>query len=289
MQKLNGKRRFPDWLRKKLNWQDTKEIKSFLRKLDLHTVCEAARCPNISECFGNNQATFMILGDICTRGCKFCAVKRGSPLPPDENEPQRVAKAVGSLRLKYVVVTSVTRDDLPDYGADHFYRTIKHIRNLNQAKVEVLTPDFQGSLTSIKRVIEARPDVFNHNLETVPRLYSLLRPDASYMRSLNILRVVKELDDSVCTKSGLMLGLGECEDELIQVMRDLRGVGCDILTLGQYLQPSFSHCSVVEYLKPQEFDRYRKIAEEMGFSFVASGPYIRSSYMAEEAYLCALS
>lgn len=284
MQKLNDKKRFPDWLRKKLDWRDTKEIKSLLRELDLHTVCEGARCPNISECFRNSQATFMILGDICTRGCKFCAIKRGYPQPPDENEPQRVAKAVKKLGLKYVVITSVTRDDLPDYGADHFYRTIKYIKNLNQTKIEVLTPDFKGSLESIKRVMEARPDVFNHNLETVLRLYPLVRPDALYMRSLDILRVVKELDGSICTKSGLMLGLGEREDEVIQVMCDLRSVGCDILTLGQYLQPSFNHYPVSEYLKTQEFDKYRKTAEELNFSFVASGPYVRSSYMAEEAY-----
>ncbi len=277
-------------VKKKINWQDTKEVKSLLRQLALNTVCESARCPNISECFKNGQVTFMILGDICTRNCKFCAVRKGIPKSVDENEPEKIAQAVQFQKLKYVVITSVTRDDLPDYGAEHFARTIEKIRLINKnSKIEVLTPDFQGSKAAIKKVVKAVPNVFSHNLETVPRLYSLVRPGASYRISLNLLKFAKGQEVSVYTKSGLMLGLGEHEDEVVKVMHDLRRVHCDILTLGQYLQPSFNHYPVQEYLSPQKFNKYRKIGKKLGFLFVSSGPYVRSSYMAEEGYLFASS
>ncbi|MFH1239242.1 MAG: lipoyl synthase [bacterium] len=285
----NDQRRLPVWLRKKINWQDTKAVKNILRDLSLNTVCEGAHCPNISGCFARYRATFMILGAICTRGCKFCAVSKGTPLAVDQDEPQRVARAVQALKLKHVVVTSVTRDDLADYGADHFARTIRHLKALNKVKIEVLTPDFQGKEEFVKKVVEAKPDVFNHNLETVPRLYAMVRPEASYTRSIKLLKMVKELDSSIYTKSGLMLGLGENESEVIKVMRDLREVKCDMLTLGQYLQPSLHHYPVKEYLPPVQFEQFKTIAGDLGFMSVASGPYVRSSYMAEENYLSVLS
>jgi lipoyl synthase len=286
MENTTLKKRLPVWLRKKINWQDTRPVKHLLRELSLNTVCERARCPNISGCFAGGRATFMILGNVCTRNCKFCAVTKGHPSLPDRDEPERVAKAVQTLKLKHVVITSVTRDDLADYGAEHFANTVRYIRKENKTTtIEILTPDFQGNEKAIKKTVKAEPDVFNHNLETVSRSYSLIRPEASYARSLQLLKLVKELDPFIYTKSGLMLGLGEKEKEVIKVMEDLRRVNCDMLTLGQYLAPSFDHYPVQEYILPAQFDKYKFIAEKLGFLSVASGPYVRSSYMAEENYL----
>lgn len=285
MKILNDKRRLPIWLRKKINWQDTRSIKYLLRDLSLNTVCENAHCPNISGCFASGRATFMILGNVCTRSCKFCAVAKGVPQAVDRNEPERVARAVQSLKLKHVVITSVTRDDLADYGADHFVRSIRAIRDLTPATIEVLTPDFKGTPEAIKKVVKANPDVFNHNLETVPRLYPVVRPEASYINSLELLRLVKKLNPAIYTKSGLMLGLGEDEQEVVKVMADLRQADCDMLTLGQYLQPSLNHYPVKKYLLPAQFEKYKAMGERLGFLLVNSGPYVRSSYMAEENYL----
>ena len=276
----------PEWLKKRAPQQELlQEMQKLLRSLSLHTVCEEARCPNIGECFTRKTATFMILGDRCTRNCRFCAVKKGNPLPLDPQEPENVAKAVNKLRLKYVVITSVTRDDLDDGGANQFAKTIKEIRKLNKgAKIEVLIPDFKGSLSSLKKVIEAKPFVLNHNLETIPRLYSEVRPLANYERSLKLLEQAKELNSSIYTKSGLMVGLGETFGEVIEVMKDLRRVKCDILTIGQYLRPSIKHLPVKEYVRPEKFEEYEKIGKSQGFLSVISGPFVRSSYRAKEVW-----
>jgi len=276
----------PEWLKKRAPQQELlQEMQKLLRSLSLHTVCEEARCPNIGECFTRKTATFMILGDRCTRNCRFCAVKKGNPLPLDPQEPENVAKAVNKLRLKYVVITSVTRDDLDDGGANQFAKTIKEIRKLNKGvKIEVLIPDFKGSLSSLKKVIEAKPFVLNHNLETIPRLYSEVRPLANYERSLKLLEQAKELNSSIYTKSGLMVGLGETFGEVIEVMKDLRRVKCDILTIGQYLRPSIKHLPVKEYVRPEKFEEYEKIGKSQGFLSVISGPFVRSSYRAKEVW-----
>ncbi|MFH1783649.1 MAG: lipoyl synthase [bacterium] len=278
------KQRLPGWLKKKTDLRNTRSLKTMFRALRLHTVCESAHCPNISECFASGHATFMILGDICTRSCGFCAVKKGTPCDVLASEPQSVAMAVKKLGLKYVVITSVSRDDIEDYGASGFARTISAVRSVSSSKIEVLTPDFRGDRCAIETVVQACPDVFNHNMETVPRLYSAVRPQASYVNSLGLLRMVKEIKSSIYTKSGLMLGLGEKEEEVEEVMRSLRSVGCDILTLGQYLKPSRDHYPVRDYISPQKFDSYRQMAESMGFAFVASAPYVRSSYRAYEGF-----
>ena len=258
-------------------------MRNLLRRLDLNTVCEGARCPNLWECFSRFTATFMILGNTCTRNCRFCIVAKGSPLPVDEKEPKRLARAVKKLGLKHVVITSVTRDDLADGGASQFFQTIVEVRSINPyVVIELLIPDFEGKRRAIKQVLEARPDIIGHNLETVPSLYGKVRPKASYERSLELLELVKILQPDIYTKSGLMLGLGENEQEIFSVMEDLREIDCDILTMGQYLQPSRFHLEVRRFIPPSEFEKYRGVAEKMGFLFVASGPFVRSSYKAGE-------
>ncbi len=257
-------------------------MESLLHSLQLHTVCQEARCPNLGDCFLRGTATFLILGDTCTRNCRFCAIKKGKPLPLDENEPQRVAQAAKRLGLSHVVVTSVTRDDLPDGGASPFASTIHKIKELNPgATVEVLVPDFGGKPSFLEKVLEAKPDVFNHNVETIPRLYPLVRPGAGYYRSLRLLKLAKEA--GALTKSGIMLGLGERREEVNLVMEDLREVGVDILTLGQYLRPSRRQLEVKEYIPPPDFVAYKEEALGFGFHFVSAGPFVRSSYRAKEA------
>ncbi|MFZ0132732.1 MAG: lipoyl synthase, partial [Desulfobacterales bacterium] len=251
----------------------------------LHTVCQEAKCPNIWECFSSRTATFLILGDRCTRNCRFCAVAHLPVEPPDAGEPERVAEAVAKMGLGYVVVTSVTRDDLPDGGAGHFAATIRAIRRrVPRAGIEVLIPDFQGNAAALRSVLDARPHVLNHNIETVPRLYAEVRPGAVYSRSLALLGQARRHDASVATKSGLMLGLGETDTEIRQTLRDLLDVGCRLLTLGQYLQPSRDHLPVARYVPPAEFDQWKQSALQMGFNEVASGPFVRSSYHAQELF-----
>lgn len=274
----------PSWIKRRFPPQEEWEsVQRLLRTLALHTVCESARCPNIGECFRRGTATFLILGNVCTRSCRFCAVAKGTPGPLDPEEPERVAEAAQRLNLKHVVVTSVTRDDLPDGGAGHFAATIGAIRRvLPQATVEVLVPDFQGKEEALDTVLAARPDVLNHNVETVPRLYPSVRPQAHYERSLWLLKRAKEKAPGILTKSGLMVGLGETREEVEGVLRDLRGVQCDIVTIGQYLRPSVHHLPVAAYVPPEEFAYYREYALRLGFLGVASGPFVRSSYRAEE-------
>jgi lipoic acid synthetase len=275
----------PEWLRVKFfngpNYQDLKRI---MRNLGLHTVCESARCPNMGECWEHRTATFMILGDICTRACGFCAVPSGKPAgPPDEMEPERVAEAVERMGLRYAVVTSVNRDDQPDGGSEIFARTIHEIRTRVPAcKVEVLIPDFRGDWNALETVVAARPDVLNHNTETVPRLYHQVRKGAVYARSLELLRRAKSLAPAMPTKTGLMLGLGEERDEVLAAMQDLAAQGTDILTLGQYMQPTREHLPIVRYVHPDEFAEYKALGEQMGFAHVESGPLVRSSYHAFE-------
>jgi lipoic acid synthetase len=275
----------PEWLRVKFfngpNYQDLKRI---MRTLGLNTVCESARCPNMGECWEHRTATFMILGNICTRACGFCAVPSGKPAaPPDEMEPDRVAEAVERMGLRYAVVTSVNRDDQPDGGSAIFARTIAEIRRRVPAcKVEVLIPDFRGDWAALETVVAARPDVLNHNTETVPRLYHQVRKGAVYGRSLELLRRAKSLAPEMPTKTGLMLGLGEERDEVLAAMRDLAAQGTDILTLGQYMQPTREHLPIVRYVHPDEFAEYKTLGEQMGFAHVESGPLVRSSYHAFE-------
>jgi lipoic acid synthetase len=276
----------PPWIKKRAPKEEIlQEMKHLLRSLSLHTVCEEARCPNIGECFAKKTATFMILGNRCTRNCRFCGVKKRNPLPLDLSEPENVARAVNRLGLRYVVITSVTRDDLPDGGASQFARTIKEIRRINKdgIRIEILVPDFKGSLSSLETVIEVRPDVLNHNLETIPRLYTTVRPKANYPRSLELLRRSKEMNSGIYTKSGLMVGLGESFGEVVEVMKDLREVGCAILTIGQYLRPSSEHLEVKEFVEPEKFKKYETIGRSLGFSCVAASPFVRSSYKAKEA------
>jgi lipoic acid synthetase len=275
----------PDWLRVKFfggeRYQDLKRI---MRTLDLHTVCESARCPNMSECWEHGTATFMILGDICTRACGFCAVPSGKPTgPPDQDEPDRVAQAVARMGLRYAVVTSVNRDDQPDGGAQIFARTIEEIRRrVPGCKVEVLIPDFRGNWDALNTVLATRPDVLNHNTETVPRLYRQVRKGALYQRSLELLRRSKDAHPEVPTKTGLMLGLGEEKDEVLSTLHDLASQGTDILTLGQYLQPTREHLPIVRYVHPDEFAEFKIRGEAMGFKHVEAGPLVRSSYHAFE-------
>jgi lipoic acid synthetase len=253
-----------------------------IRDLKLETVCESAKCPNRTECWSQRTATFMILGNVCTRPCGFCSVPKGKTEALEADEPERVAEAAERLGLKYVVITSVTRDDLADGGAEHFYRSVLAVRERTGATVEVLTPDFLGNRAAIDRVVESRPEVFNHNTETVPRLYHRVRRNAEYQRTLDLLAHVKQTAPGMTTKSGLMLGLGETVEELLDVLADLRRAGCDILTLGQYLQPSPVHLPVERFVPPEEFDEIGRLARRMGFSLVASGPFVRSSYHAGE-------
>lgn len=275
--------RFPDWLKKKpINVEKVHKIKSLLRKLKINTVCELARCPNIGECFSKPTATFIILGNRCTRNCMFCNIKNDPPEPPDFDEPDRVAAATKALELKHVVITSVTRDDLADGGAYHFAQTLYQVKEQNKGiTTEVLVPDFMGMSKAIRTVIDQEPTIFNHNIETVPRLYQQIRQKANYERSLKVLRMVKKMEPSIKTKSGLMLGLAEREDEVVQVMKDLMTIRCDILTIGQYLQPSKDHLCVQEYIKPEQFLKYKETALNLGFQHVESAPFVRSSYNAE--------
>ena len=284
--------RIPEWLRLKLPTQNTfAETRNLLSDLRLHTVCESAKCPNHWECWSKGTATFMIAGDRCTRACGFCAVSTAKPFALEADEPVRVAEATRRMRLKHVVITAVARDDLPDGGAEHFRQTIEAVRSANPGIViEVLVPDFLGRDASIDTVLSANPEIYNHNLETVRRLTPAVRSRATYDRSLLVLRVAKaKRGEAIYTKSGLMLGLGETEEELFTAMADLRDANCDILTLGQYLQPTLKHLPVVEFVTPARFEAYGAQAREMGFVHVASGPMVRSSYHADEVGVGPLS
>lgn len=276
----------PSWLKRRLQTgRDYEKVSVLLKKSRLHTVCQEAKCPNLWECFSRRTATFMIMGPHCTRNCRFCAVVHGPIEPPDPDEPMRVATAVQKLLLSYVVITSVTRDDLPDGGADVFVQTITEIRNNNpDTHIEVLVPDFRGSKDAARTIVDVRPDVFNHNVETVPRLYPSVRPAAIYRRSLDLLKRVKDYDSGIHTKSGLMLGLGEQQGEIYKTLQDLLDAGCSLLTLGQYLQPTQNHLPVDRFVHPDEFDALRDKALEMGFAEVASGPFVRSSFQAPKLY-----
>lgn len=286
---MPGYARRPEWLKLiPLDSTTLSGMRKLTRHLKLHTVCESAHCPNRPRCFAEGTATFMILGDICTRNCTFCAVKKGSPLAPDPREPEHIVEAVKELELQYVVITSVTRDDLPDGGASLFAQTIKAMQSYDaRISVEVLIPDFRGSLSALQTVIDASPTVLNHNVETVPRLYPEVRPEANYRYSLELLKQAKMLNSRLVTKSGLMLGLGETQQEVIAVMSNLREANCDLLTIGQYLQPSLRHHKVVRYAPPEEFEEYQDIGREMGFTSVISAPLVRSSFHAAETYLLA--
>jgi len=274
----------PEWIRVRLgNGERFHEIKRILREHRLHTVCEEATCPNIGECFGKGTATFMILGDLCTRRCPFCDVAHGRPLPPDAEEPVNLAHTIAALKLRYVVITSVDRDDLRDGGAAHFAECIRAVRALSpQTRIEVLVPDFRGRLAvALDALAESPPDVMNHNLETVPRLYRQARPGADYRNSLQLLKDFKSRLPHLPTKSGLMVGLGETDDEILEVMRDLRAHQVDMLTVGQYLQPSAHHLPVARYVEPAVFDAFARQAQAMGFMHAACGPLVRSSYHAD--------
>ena len=276
--------RLPEWLRKPaLHPEPVHRMKSALRSLHLHTVCESARCPNLRECFSARRATFMILGNLCTRGCGFCSVpKSRHPGAPDPEEPENVARMAQAMDLGYVVITSVNRDDLADGGSAHFASTVQSVRRaLPESKIEVLTPDFQGDLSAVSRVLDAAPDVFNHNIETVPRLYPRVRPQADYRQSLEVLRFAKQCRPEALTKSGAMLGLGERAEEVEQLLRDLRAAQVDVVTLGQYLQPTRRNLPVAEYVPPSRFDAWRDFGASLGFKMVFSGPLVRSSYMAD--------
>jgi len=274
--------RKPPWLRVTVRAPDSR-LRSVLG--GLHTVCQEARCPNLWECFSRGTATFLLMGDVCTRNCRFCGVHSGIPTRLDRSEPERVAEAVARMKLEYVVLTSVTRDDLEDGGAGHFALTVQKIRERHPtARIEVLIPDFAGDKGALTILLECTPDVVGHNLETVPRLYRTVRPGADYERSLKVLRTVKRLDGDTVTKSGLMVGLGEQEEEVRSVMRDLRDVGCDLLVIGQYLQPTPEHLPVVEYIFPEQFQRFEEHTLRLGFKGSLCRPLARSSYQAEEMY-----
>ncbi|MEZ0324092.1 MAG: lipoyl synthase [Hydrogenothermaceae bacterium] len=261
------------------------QIKKLLRRLDLHTVCEEANCPNIGECFSKKTATFMIMGDICTRNCPYCNVSHGKPLPLDKEEPVKIAKAVKTLGLKYVVITSVDRDDLEDGGASHFAEVVYRIRELSDdIKIELLIPDFKGNEKALNTVIQSKPDVINHNIETVKPLYKKVRPQGNYERSINLLRSIKSIDNSIKTKSGLMVGLGETFDDILELFKDLKEADVDIITIGQYLQPSKKHLPVEKYYSDEEFNMLREEAIKVGFKKVFSGKLVRSSYYAGEVF-----
>jgi len=276
--------RKPAWLKVKApGGANYAEVRRVMRDLRLHTVCEEAHCPNVGECWEHRAATFMILGDLCTRNCAYCAVAHGTPLPLDAGEPRRLAEAAAAMGLEYLVVTSVDRDDLPDGGAEQFAAVVAETRALLPgASIELLIPDFKGNEAALRIVVEAKPDVLNHNLETVPRLYRLARPGGRYERALELLARAKAMDPALVTKSGLMVGLGEAWDETVTAMRDLRGVGVDILTIGQYLRPSASHLPVARYWSPGEFAELARIGRDLGYRHVESGPLVRSSYHAWE-------
>lgn len=276
--------RKPEWIRTKIQGGSaSNEVKSIVEDFSLNTVCDEANCPNRMECFERGTATFMILGRNCTRNCTFCNVTREKPDQVSESEPERVGQAVSKLRLKHAVITSVTRDDLEDQGANQFRKVVEEIRKTSpEVSIELLIPDMQGDEDLIDIIINSEPDILNHNVETVPALYDKVRPMAIFDRSIQVLNYVKQAKPHMRTKSGIMLGLGETKNQVIEVLKILRQVNCDMLTLGQYLQPSTSHIPVVEYIRPEEFEEYKKIAEEMGFKRVASGPLVRSSYYAED-------
>ena len=281
---VKGRRRLPVWLRKNLPPAGfTAAVSSVIADSRLHTVCAEAKCPNRAECFSCGTATFLIMGNICTRSCGFCGVGHGAPLPLDPREPENVAAAADRLDLRHIVITSVTRDDLPDGGADHFVRTVQACRALNPwSAVEVLAPDFNGSAQAAGRVISGRPDIFNHNVETVPRLYPRVRPRAEYRRSLELLASAAR--SGLTVKSGLMVGLGETEKEVLMVLEALRAAGCSMVTIGQYLQPSAAQLPVEEFITPEQFSRYEQEGVRLGFSAAAAGPFVRSSYHAREIY-----
>ena len=274
----------PDWLKVRAPGSPGyRRLKGLMRELGLHTVCEEARCPNIGECWHHGTATFMILGDVCTRACAYCAVSHGRPAPLDPHEPERVARAIETLGLNYVVITSVDRDDVADGGASIFAATIRETRaRLGSCRIEVLIPDFRGNETALRTVLDAGPDVFNHNVETVPRLYRMARSGGRYDRTLELLDRSRRYAPDIPTKTGLMVGLGEQYDEIVATLADLRDVGCEILTIGQYLRPSADHAPMVRYYHPDEFRDLKRIATELGFVHVESGPLVRSSYHAHE-------
>lgn len=276
------KRRLPRWLKRPMPSTEMQFTSGIIEDLRLETVCESAKCPNRSECWAQQTATFMILGNVCTRPCGFCSVPKGKTETLEVDEPERVAEAAARLGLRHVVITSVTRDDLDDGGADHFARCVHAVRERTGAAVEVLTPDFLGNRAAISTVVAARPDVFNHNTETVPRLYHRVRRNAQYQRTLDLLQQVKDEAPQMPTKSGLMLGLGETLEEVLEVCADLRAVGCEMITIGQYLQPTPMHLPVERFVPPEEFDEIGTLVRRLGFSLVASGPFVRSSYHAGE-------
>ena len=292
LQQITEQPKKPDWLRvKSATGQNPERIRTILRTHNLHTVCEEAHCPNVGECWGGGTATFMLMGDVCTRGCRFCMVKSGNPNGElDIFEPVKIARAIAELGLKYVVITSVDRDDLPDGGAGHFASTIRAIKSRDQNVVtEVLIPDFRADVSNIRKIVEAKPEVIAHNIETTATLTPRIRdPRATYRQSLQVLETIKKLNREVYSKSSIMLGLGETEDDLVRTMRDLRQVDVNILTLGQYLRPSKGHLPVAEFVSVSQFEYYKEIAEEMGFMYVASGPLVRSSYRAAEFFVEAL-
>lgn len=275
----------PEWLKKRFGNVEAIELTAaLLEELSLNTVCDGADCPNRCECYSNKTATFMILGSICTRKCRFCAVTKGAPELVNPLEPKNIGKACRELKLKHVVVTSVTRDDLPDGGATHFAQTVEQIKSQNPgASVELLIPDLEGNWEALKTILDANPDVLNHNVETVPELYGKVRPLANYRRSLELLQKSKELRPDILIKSGIMVGLGETKEAVLDVMRDLREIDCDIMTIGQYLQPSKEHLELKEYVHPDVFAEYKAQAENLGFQYVASGPFVRSSYNAAQS------
>ncbi|MEM0493310.1 MAG: lipoyl synthase [Candidatus Thermoplasmatota archaeon] len=279
-------RRHPDWLKVKIGGgENFVEMKNLLRRAKLHTICEEAKCPNIAECFGSGTAVFLLLGDICTRSCGYCNVKHGLPRPVNHDEPYDVAESVRTLGLRYVVITSVTRDDLPDGGAKVFSDTIKEIKRLNnKCRVEALIPDFKGDVSALRTIIDSEPDVINHNIEVVKELFPTIRPQGDYDRSIKLLEHIKRINPLIKTKSGLMIGLGESLDQIIRTFNDLRMADVDILTIGQYLQPSKQNVSVKKYYTPLEFQDIKKTAERIGFRHVESGPLVRSSYHAEKLF-----
>jgi lipoic acid synthetase len=278
-------RRHPDWLKVKIGGgENFAKIKSMLRSAKLHTICEEAKCPNMAECFGCGTAVFLILGDTCTRNCRYCNVKHGTPLPLNPNEPKDVADSIKKLGLKYAVITSVTRDDLKDGGASVFYETVNEIKKLNNGcKVEVLIPDFKGDEGALQTVTRSKPDVINHNIEIVEKLFPEIRPQGNYNTSLNVLKNIKKINKNMTTKSGFMIGFGENKEQIIKTMQDLRKVSVDFLTIGQYLQPTRGHFDIKKYYTPEEFNEFKKIAMDLGFVHVESGPLVRSSYHAEKA------
>lgn len=280
----------PEWLKIKLVKNDNfSGIKDTLNKYNLHTVCESAHCPNISECWSGGTATFMLMGDVCTRGCKFCAVKTGNPMKQlDKDEPKKLAQAIAEIKLfEYVVLTSVNRDDLEDGGASHFAECIKEVKKqYPEIIIEVLIPDFKGDINSLKKIVDAKPEVIAHNIETVERLQKKIRdPRANYKQSLSVLENVKKLNPKIYTKSAIMVGIGETDDEIIQSMKDLKGVGCQLLTIGQYLRPSSWHIPINNFISPEKFKFYEEKAKELGFLYCASGPFVRSSYKAGELFV----